>query len=93
MNNFKIGDIVVVKPEYAENLRHVYDGQESLFNRHKVRFGLSVAEGSPARVVHTTDDGIDLTDLEDTLSPNSWLRTKTNWFELYQERGPIEQLL
>lgn len=93
MNNFKIGDIVVVKPEYTENLRHVYDGQGGLFNRHKVRFGLSVAEGAPARVVHTTNDGIDLTDLEGTLSPTSWLYTESNWFEVYQERGPIEQLL
>lgn len=93
MNNFKIGDVVVVKPEHAEDLRHVYNGYEGLFNRHKVRFGLSVAEGSPARVVHTTDDDIGLTDLEGTLSPNSWLCTESNWFELYQERGPIEQLL
>ena len=55
--------------------------------------GVSVAEGLPARIVRVLDDGIDLTDLEGTLSPNSWLCTERKWFELYQERGPIEQLL
>ncbi len=93
MSSFEIGDIVVVKPEYASSFRNIYEGHESLFNRHKVRFGISVSEGAPARVVHTTYDGIDLTDLDNTLSPNSWLCTEREWFELYQERGPIEQLL
>ncbi len=103
MDYFHVGDIVVVKPEYSEELIRSYS---SGYSDAKCKFGRAVARGAPAKVVHCHKSEIVkvsdytkeyltfggssgwLTDLEETLQCEDYLHLSSAYFDLYMPPIP-----
>ena len=78
MNPFQVGDIVVVKPEYSRKLMETYSYG---YSTEKCKFGMAVARGTPAKVAATSAGSIELTDLEETLRYDNFLRLASIYFD------------
>ena len=88
--DFKEGDLVVVKPEYAAVMYEAYK-HITLYGTPKSKLGNNIALGEPAFVLRIWDDEMWITDKDDTTG--EFIAPLTKWFKLYKAVNPIDHLL
>lgn len=88
--DFKEGDLVVIKPEYAAQMYEAYK-HPTLYGIAKCELGISIALGKPALVIHVWDDEMWITDQNGAI--REFIAPLTKWFKLYKAVDPIDHLL
>ena len=88
--DFKEGDLVVVKPEYAAKIYETYN-HTTLYGVAKCELGKSIAFGKPAIVICIWNDKMCITDKDDTTE--EFIATLKKWFKPYKAMNSIDHLL
>ncbi len=89
---FKEGDLVVVKPEYADVMYEAYK-HLILYGTPKSKLGKNIALGEPAIVLRVWDDEMWITDKDDRTG--EFIAPLTQWFTFYKNKAmdAIDHLL